>query len=78
MVPSVGRIVHFMDREQVMKGEKAVPYSAVITRVVLGERVDLGVFHPEMGYQIKRDVDAGDHVGGWRWPPRVEDKPAKK
>lgn len=70
MLPSVGRIVHYLDREAVMAhGEKASPYGATITRVVLNERVDLGVFHPELGYQIKRDVDMGDHVGGWSWPP---------
>lgn len=68
--PSVGRIVHYYDREEIVNAhtEKRTPepFPAIVTRVHKdqdGKPVDvvgLGVFDPEVGYQSKRDVRPGD------------------
>lgn len=83
--PSVGRIVHYFDREEVVtareQGREPQPYAAMITRVQLdpatnevSDRVDLAVFDPELGYQFKRNVlpqTDEQTATSWAWPPLV-------
>jgi hypothetical protein len=77
MAPTVGRIVHYLDREEVLShGEMAQPHAGIVTRVLTPARVNLNVFHPELGSRPVNDVDFGDHVGGWTWPPMASGAPA--
>lgn len=90
MFPTVNRSVQYLDREEVVaakeQGREPEPYAAIITRVYtdratgrIHDRVDLAVFDPELGYQIKRDVlPISDELeaNGWRWPPFVNVPPA--
>lgn len=85
MKPTVGRIVHYLDREQVVaRKENAQPFAAVITQVTPAfngnpvDTVDLGLFHPELGYQRRQTVPQGDGPGTWNWPPREETGSEKK
>jgi hypothetical protein len=85
MAPTVGRIVHYYDREEIVNAHNekraAAPYPAIVTRVHQdqdGQPLDvvgLAVFDPEVGQQIKRDVRPGDpdkapEANCWYWPPR--------
>jgi hypothetical protein len=89
-MPSVGRIVHFLDREELIAASdrgRTIPefYPAVITRVFaradnpkeIDTRVCLVVFHPEYGGQVKLDIEQGEQANQWRWPPRVGPVPVE-
>lgn len=81
--PTIGRIVHYYDREEIVNAEqakrKAEPYAAIVTRVhkdLDGKPLDvvnLNVFDPEVGVQIVRDVTPGEDADTptphqWYWP----------
>ena len=81
MNPTVGRIVHFVDRDEFLasKNEQrpARPYAAVVTQVHQPAppdravvKVDIGVFHPELGYQLVHNVQQGTDANCWDWPAR--------
>jgi len=85
MKPTVGRIVHYLDREQVVANkENAQPYAGIVTQVnparngQPNDTVDLGLFHPELGYQLRRGVPEGADAGCWHWPARDEEPKKKK
>lgn len=76
MKPSVGRIVHFKNNQQVC-------WAAIITAVndVRDGRCDLSVFVPRTPDSVQptvqaggeltySDVREGDHAGEWHWPER--------
>lgn len=84
--PSVGRIVHFIDRERAVSEARAAdargldvpttftPHAAIITEIndALGI-VSLIVFDPELGPQVVRDVTQAEKLtpARWSWPARV-------
>jgi hypothetical protein len=90
--PSVGRIVHFHEREELVaardQNREPQAYAGIITRVyadptvkptkgappAVSSRVDLIVFDPELGIQIKQNVMAQSkevEINCWSWPPFV-------
>lgn len=81
--PTVGRIVLYFDREEIVNAEQAKrrpePFPAIITRVhkdLDGKPLDivnLAIFDPEIGLQIARDVSPGEDLdtpglNAWYWP----------
>jgi hypothetical protein len=89
---SVGRMVHYYDREEIVNAEHAKrhpePYPAIVTRVHKDQDgnptdvVNLTVFDPEVGVQLKRDVRPGDPdantAHSWYWPTYVPPTPASE
>jgi len=88
---SVGRMVHYYDREEIVNAEHAKrhpePYPAIVTRVHKDQDgnptdvVNLTVFDPEVGVQLKRDVRPGDPdantAHSWYWPTYVPPTPSE-
>lgn len=82
-VASVGRMVHYFDREEIVNADqqkrRPEPFAAVVTRVHKDQEgkvldvVNLSVFDPEIGNQVKRDVRLGEkgapEANRWYWPP---------
>lgn len=75
--PTVGRIVHYIDREEKIEADRrddvAAPYPALITRVLDDGAVGLVVFNPELRtLQFKDSVSydpTGNEANQWTWPP---------
>lgn len=71
-VITVGRVVHYYDREEIVNADFAKrdpePFPAIVTRVHRGadgeptDLVNLAVMDPELGHQVKRDVSFGGTV----------------
>lgn len=92
--PSIGRIVHYIDREEALHaasvntkraahGDDPVeitPHAATITRLHDGDVVTLEVHHPELGPQIQRQVPFAETptIGHWNWPVYVAPVAEKK
>lgn len=85
--PTIGRIVHYFDREEVVnadgQGRPPEPFAATITRVLKDDQgkptdvVTLSVLDPELGCSVQRDVHPGDDydkpvAGLYYWPPIIE------
>ncbi len=70
-VPAVGRCVHYWMMEHGW-------VAATITKVVDVDKnvVELAVFPPGgmQGWGAALNVEYGESVGKWRWPPLVPDK----
>jgi hypothetical protein len=68
--PTVGRSVHYYDREEFVvatgAGRPPQPFAAIVTRVLTDDRgqptrvCTLAVFDPEIGVQVQRDVSEGE------------------
>lgn len=79
MIPSVGRIVHYVSRGSADGVYPAVCRAAVVTEAN-GNRVSLCVLNPEgmffnqRVYYLAHDSDAYDYErpGTWHWPEQVE------
>lgn len=79
MKPSVGRIVlvrladAFDSRAGEIGAERLRP--AIVTRVWSETCINIHVFYDpgdqELRVEDRTSVTEGEHVGGWRWPPRV-------
>jgi len=63
MLPSVGRIVHYVSNQ----GAAA----ALVIRVENETTVDLQVFRPDGEIRRVTYVEQGGGLGQWNWPPRV-------
>lgn len=70
MIPTVGRIVHFLEGQ-------AAPQAAIITQVWHADMVNLNIFRPNGGTSFmssvarKGSASDGGHRS-WDWPPQVE------
>jgi hypothetical protein len=78
--PAVGLLVLYIDHTEMLsaleKAETPVFFPAIIVGVrnATTQRLDLAVFDPVRGYQVKTDVvpysqGPGTPRAGWKWPP---------
>jgi hypothetical protein len=90
--PSIGRQVHYFDREEIVnadqQGRPPEPFAATITRVLKDDQgkptdvVTLSVLDPELGCSVARDVHPGEDythptAGTYYWPPLLAEVPDK-
>jgi hypothetical protein len=80
--PSVGRIVHFVDREALVsaheRGVAVQPWPAVITQVNDDGTLELTVFPPEATTHATtrpHSIPKGEpgEANRWSWPPRGDE-----